>query len=108
MPASAYWPLSSSCPALKRATLERSIWCAMRHKVSEDTDAPLSEAGRERAKCLAATLADAQIEQIFISDLQRTQQTAAPLAEKLHLKPVAIPISKPERSGRGSSFEHGA
>jgi phosphohistidine phosphatase SixA len=28
--------------------------------------------------------------------LQRTQQTAAPLAEKLHLKPVAIPIGRPD------------
>ena len=66
-------------------------------KVSEDTDAPLSDAGVRRARCLAITLADAQIQQIFTSDLQRTQQTAAPLAEKLHLKPVAIPISAPEK-----------
>src|SRR3984893_14106335 len=65
-------------------------------KVSDDTDAPLSEAGRRRADCLANTLADAQIQQIFTSDLQRTQQTAAPLAEKLHLKPVAIPLSRPD------------
>jgi phosphohistidine phosphatase SixA len=66
-------------------------------KVSEETDAPLSEAGHRRAECLASTLADAQIQQIFTSDLQRTQQTAAPLAEKLHLKPVAIPLSTPDK-----------
>jgi broad specificity phosphatase PhoE len=65
-------------------------------KVSDETDAPLSEAGHRRAECLANTLADARIQQIFTSDLQRTQQTAAPLAEKLHLKPVAIPLSKPD------------
>lgn len=65
-------------------------------KVSDDVDAPLSEAGRTRAQCLANTLQDAQIEQIITSDLQRTQQTAAPLAAKLGLKPVAIPISKPD------------
>ena len=63
-------------------------------KVSDDVDAPLSEAGRARAACLANTLQDANIQQIFTSELQRTQQTAAPLAEKLHLKPVAIPLSK--------------
>ena len=63
-------------------------------KVSDETDAPLSDAGHRRAECLANTLADAHIEQIFTSDLQRTQQTAARLAEKLHLKPVAIPLSK--------------
>ena len=63
-------------------------------KVSDDTDALLSEAGHRRAECLAKTLADSHIQQIYTSDLQRTQQTAAPLAEQLHLKPVAIPLSK--------------
>jgi hypothetical protein len=63
-------------------------------KVSDETDALLSEAGHRRAECLARTLADAHIQQIYTSDLQRTQQTAAPLAERLHLKPVAIPLSK--------------
>jgi phosphohistidine phosphatase SixA len=66
-------------------------------KVSEDTDAPLSDAGRERAACLANTLSDAHVQQIFTSELQRTRQTAAPLADKLHLKPVAIPLSQPEK-----------
>jgi phosphohistidine phosphatase SixA len=66
-------------------------------KVSDDTDAPLSDAGHRRAECLANTLADAHIDQIFVSDLQRTQQTAAPLAEKFHLKPTAIPLSTPDR-----------
>jgi len=63
-------------------------------KVSDETDALLSDAGHRRAECLAKTLADAHIQQIFTSDLQRTQQTAAPLAEQLHFKPVPIPLSK--------------
>jgi phosphohistidine phosphatase SixA len=63
-------------------------------KVSDETDALLSEAGHRRAECLAKTLADAHIQQIYTSDLHRTQQTAAPLVEQLHLKPVAIPLSK--------------
>ena len=66
-------------------------------KVSDETDAALSDAGRLRAQCLANTLADAQIQQIFISDLQRTGQTAAPLAERLRLKPVAIPLGRPDQ-----------
>jgi phosphohistidine phosphatase SixA len=80
-----------------QAQQARTIYL-IRHadKVSDDVDAPLSDAGRKRAECLANTLADAQVQQIFTSDLQRTQQTAAPLAEKLHLKPVAIPIGKPD------------
>jgi len=65
-------------------------------KASDETDAPLSEAGRRRAECLANTLADAHVQQIFTSDLQRTQQTAAPLAGRLHLKPTAFPLSKPD------------
>ena len=66
-------------------------------KVSDETDALLSDAGHRRAECLANTLADARIQEIFTSDLQRTQQTAAPLAEQLHLKPVAIPLSRPDK-----------
>jgi phosphohistidine phosphatase SixA len=66
-------------------------------KVSDETNALLSDAGHRRAECLASTLADAHIEQILTSDLQRTQQTAAPLAERLHLKPVAIPLSTPDK-----------
>lgn len=65
-------------------------------KASEDTDAPLNDAGRRRAECLANTLADAHIGQIFTSELQRTKRTAAPLAEKLHIKPEAIPIARPD------------
>jgi len=80
-----------------QAQQSRTIYL-VRHadKVSEETDSPLSDAGRARAKCLAKTLEDAQVQQIFTSDLQRTQQTAAPLAEILHLKPVAIPIVRPD------------
>jgi phosphohistidine phosphatase SixA len=80
-----------------QAQQTRTIYL-VRHadKVSDDTDAPLSDAGRLRAECLAKTLSDAQIQQIFTSDLQRTQQTAAPLARQLHLQPVVIPISKPD------------
>src|ERR1700730_2492531 len=63
-------------------------------KVSEAYDSLLSEQGHRRAECLADSLADAHIEQIFTSDLQRTQQTAAPLAMRLQLKPVIISFSK--------------
>jgi len=42
---------------------------------------------------LAKTLADAHIQQNLPSDLQRTNRQAAPLAEQLHFKPVAIPLS---------------
>jgi broad specificity phosphatase PhoE len=65
-------------------------------KVSDAPDALLSEAGHRRAECLAKMLADTDIQKIYTSDLQRTQQTAAPLARQRQLKPVAIPLSTPE------------
>ena len=84
-------------PAWAGAQSVRTVYL-VRHadKVSDETDAPLSEAGHRRAACLANTLADAHVQQIFISNLQRTRQTAAPLAEKLRLEPAAIPLSKPD------------
>jgi broad specificity phosphatase PhoE len=78
-------------------------------KVSDAPDALLSDAGHQRAECLAKMLADTDIRQIFVSDLQRTQQTAAPLAQQRHLKPVAIPLSTPDalieaiRSGKAAN-----
>jgi len=78
-------------------------------KVSDAPDALLSDAGHRRAECLAKMLADADIQQIYTSDLQRTQQTAAPLARQRQLKPVAIPLSKPDdlieaiKSGKASN-----
>jgi phosphohistidine phosphatase SixA len=83
-------------PAAHAQNMRTIFFVRHADKVSDDTDAPLSEAGHRRAECLAGTLADAQIQEIFTSDLQRTQQTAAPLAEKLHLKPTVIPLSKPD------------
>lgn len=53
-------------------------------------DPDLSEAGRQRAEQLAALLQDAGITHILTSDRRRTQQTAAPLAQRLGLQPQAI------------------
>lgn len=41
----------------------------------------LSEAGRQQARDLAARLADLRVERLFCSPLERTQETAEPLAE---------------------------
>lgn len=58
---------------------------------SMTADAPLSPAGEQRASDLAFVLKDARIARIFVSEVGRTQQTAAPIANRLHLKPVVIP-----------------
>jgi probable phosphoglycerate mutase len=48
----------------------------------------LSPAGREQAERIADRLAHEPIAAIYVSDLRRTQQTAAPLAERLGLTPA--------------------
>jgi broad specificity phosphatase PhoE len=56
-------------------------------------DPPLSTSGEERAKLLASVLADAGVDAIFVTELQRTQQTAEPLAARVHVTPKVIPAA---------------
>jgi len=64
-------------------------------KASAAADAPLSAEGEKRAQCLATTLKDAGIKQIYVTDVLRTQQTAAPLASALKIKPTILPAKDP-------------
>ncbi|HET9744049.1 MAG TPA: phosphoglycerate mutase family protein [Terriglobales bacterium] len=66
----------------------------VRHAERADTGgdaALLNSTGEKRAQCLAKTLDGAGIQKIYVTDIQRTQQTAAPLAQELHLQPTVIP-----------------
>jgi phosphohistidine phosphatase SixA len=54
-------------------------------KADGSDDPPLTEAGRLRAQSLANLLRDAGIERIYSSDVVRTRDTAAPLANDLGL-----------------------
>lgn len=58
---------------------------------AEGADPSLNDAGRARAKALADMLADAGITAIYTTEFHRTQETAAPLAEKLGIKVTAMP-----------------
>lgn len=64
-------------------------------KASATGDAPLSPEGQKRAECLAVTLKDAGIKQIYVTDTMRTQQTAAPLAKALKITPKILPAKDP-------------
>jgi phosphohistidine phosphatase SixA len=64
-------------------------------KASTAADAPLSPEGEKRAECLAGMLKDAGIKQIYVTDVTRTQQTAAPLAKALKIKPTILPAKDP-------------
>jgi broad specificity phosphatase PhoE len=53
-------------------------------------DPPLTEAGKKRADLFASMLANSGVEAIYVTEFQRTQQTAAPLAERVHVKPMVV------------------
>ncbi len=53
---------------------------------------PLTAAGTARAVALKQALKNASIDAIIVSDLQRTQLTAQPLAAHLNLQLIVIPI----------------
>ena len=54
-------------------------------------DPPLAPEGREQASCVADRLAGQPIDALFVTPLRRTQETAAPLAERTGLEPVVVP-----------------
>jgi len=53
--------------------------------------ADLTDEGREQAEQLVGKLEQQPLEAIYVSDLVRTQQTAAPLAKARGLEPVIRP-----------------
>jgi broad specificity phosphatase PhoE len=53
-------------------------------------DALLSPAGEERARLLSQVLKDAKIQRIYVTEVRRTQQTAEPIAARLHLTPIVV------------------
>jgi probable phosphoglycerate mutase len=54
-------------------------------------DPPLHEEGHRQAQRVADRLADENVTAIYVSNLQRTSQTAAPLAARLGITPVVEP-----------------
>jgi probable phosphoglycerate mutase len=54
-------------------------------------DPPLSPEGEEQAVRLADRLARERVDAIYVTSLQRTAQTAGPLAERLGLVPIVVP-----------------
>src|SRR5262245_57696954 len=60
-------------------------------KLDNSADPPLSAAGKARAERLAEQMADKHISGIFVSNFQRTKQTAEPTAKKFGLQPTVVP-----------------
>jgi broad specificity phosphatase PhoE len=62
-------------------------------KVSDDSDAALSDIGKVRADELARVLAGSHVSAIYVTQFIRTQQTAAPAAKAMSLTPTIIKAS---------------
>ena len=56
-------------------------------------DPDLSPQGQKRADALARILKDSQVTSIFVTDLKRTQETAAPTAKAADVTPTVIPAN---------------
>lgn len=54
-------------------------------------DPPLAPEGRAQAERVGVRLAAERIDAIYVTSLQRTHQTAAPLAARLGITPVEVP-----------------
>lgn len=71
-------------------------------QVGAIADAPLSPAGEVRAARLAQMLGDAQtfgrVQRIYVTELRRTQQTAAGVAQRLGLTPDVVDAKTPART----------
>jgi broad specificity phosphatase PhoE len=77
---------------LARAASAQDAIFIVRHAERADAsaDSALSPAGEARAARLASMLRDAGITRIYTTDVTRTIQTAAPLAQTLHLTASAL------------------
>lgn len=72
-----------------------SVVVLVRHgerATSAGDDPSLSDAGRARAAALADALGDAHVTRVITTQFRRTQETAAPLADRLGLRSTVIPI----------------
>jgi 2,3-bisphosphoglycerate-dependent phosphoglycerate mutase len=64
----------------------------------------LSPRGREQAERIADRLADEPIVAIYVTNLRRTHQSAAPLAERLGLTPVEEPDLREAHMGEWEGY----
>ena len=77
-------------PARTHAQTTTVIVVRHAEKVDTSPESPLSEAGQARAEALAAALADARVDAIFVTQYPRSRLSAEPLARLLGLTPRVV------------------
>lgn len=81
--------LHAQVPAPRAEAVTTIVLVRHAEKASDsDPDSPLSEAGRARARALIDQLAVFRPAALVVSQRRRTQETLAPLAERLQLAPL--------------------
>ena len=77
-----------AAPVAAQSQSDVTVVYLVRHaeKVDDSRDPPLSEAGRGRAGLLAQMLRDAGLTHLHSTDLERTRDTAAPIARQSGLE----------------------
>jgi broad specificity phosphatase PhoE len=61
------------------------------HRIQGQLDPPLSDRGRRQAELLARRLSSRRPDAIYVSDLKRTIETAAPIEKAIGLQAVPMP-----------------
>lgn len=76
--------LSAAAPPRARAQSDATVVYLVRHaeKVDDSDDPALTASGHERAALLAEMLQDAGLTHVHSTDLERTRDTAAPIASR--------------------------
>lgn len=83
--------LIAIAPASMRAQPATVILVRHAEKASQtESDPVLSDAGAQRAKDLAAALADARVSSVITTNLQRTRLTAAEVIAATKLTPIVV------------------
>jgi phosphohistidine phosphatase SixA len=78
-------------PCVGAATAQEAVYIVRHAERADDGNLSLlSPEGHARAARLAGILRGAGITHVFVTEYQRTAQTAAPLAERLGLTPVVV------------------
>lgn len=85
----------ADCAIAQPSAAAPTVVVIVRHadKAAEPAnDPPLTATGVERAQALVALLSDAKVGVVMHTPTTRTRETVRPLAEKLGLTPVVLPL----------------